>query len=70
MQVYLVTGGEEGSIPLSSTEVLVDGAANWQYAGELPLAMFALKGVSLNNDIFMTGKIIILQISFIIILVL
>jgi len=55
--VYLVTGGWSGSGYLSSTEVLVDGAASWAFAGELPKAMSDLKGVSLNNEILMTGGI-------------
>ena len=59
IQVYLVTGGYDGSGKgLSSTEVLVEGTTAWMSAGELPMAMGALKAVSLNNKIFITGNII------------
>ena len=55
--MYLVTGG--GVSPwLSSTEVLVEGTSAWMSAGELPMAMGALKAVSLNDKIFITGNII------------
>ena len=58
IQVYLVTGGHNDNY-LSSTETLVEGAGSWTFAGELPVAMSGLKGVSLNNNIFMTGNIIL-----------
>ena len=41
---------------LSSTETLVDGSEAWAEAGELPVAIFGLRDVSLNNNIFMTGN--------------
>ena len=59
--MYLVTGGYDHGY-LSSTETLVDGAATWSTAGELPVAMLGLRGVSLNNKILMTGNIIIQKI--------
>ena len=58
IQVYLVTGGNF----LSSTETLVEGATSWQSAGELPVWMHGMGSVSLNNNIFMIGNIIIQQI--------
>ena len=57
IQVYLVTGGWDNS-GLSSTETLAEEGGAWTTAGELPVAMDGLKGVSLNNNIFMTGNII------------
>ena len=59
MQVFLVSGGFNLSFGgyLSSTETLVDGADDWNEAGHLPVAMWDLAGVSLNNNIFMTGEI-------------
>ena len=54
-----MTGGYNYPDKLSSTETLVDGAEAWTFAGELPVAMLGLRGVSLNNDIFMTGNIIL-----------
>ena len=59
IQVYLVTGGWDGSNRLSSTEILVQGGGEWTSAGELPVAMGGLRGLSFNNNIFMTGNIII-----------
>ena len=63
IQVYLVTGGYYWSnnihIQLSSTEILVDGASFWTNVGKLPVAMELLRGVSWNNNIFMTGHIFI-----------
>ena len=60
-QVLLVTGGfitdgDDFTI-LSSTETLVEGSSAWANAGELPVALQLLRGVSLNNNIFMTGNI-------------
>ena len=65
-----MTGGYNYPDKLSSTETLVDGAEAWTFAGELPVAMDGLRGVSLNNNIFMTGKIIVYKLLFIIILIL
>ena len=66
IQVYLVTGGggANGLFPLglqSSTETLVEGSEAWTEVGELPVAIIGLRGVSLNNNIFMTGNIISLM---------
>ena len=46
--------------PLSSTETLVEGSEAWTEVGELPVAIIGLRGVSLNNNIFMTGNIMLL----------
>ena len=51
--------GSGSSNRLSSTETLVDGELIWLEVGQLPVAMSGLRGVSLNNNIFMTGNIII-----------
>jgi len=57
--VLLVTGGfitdGDNFTILSSTETLVEGSSAWANAGELPVALQLLRGVSLNNNIFMTG---------------
>ena len=42
---------------------LEEGAGSWTTAGELPVAMLGLRGVSLDNNIFMTGNIIIHKLS-------
>ena len=70
IQVYLVTGGRTGSNFLSSTETLEEGAGSWTPAGVLPVALFGLRGVSLNNNIFMTGNFIIHKLLVINILIL
>ena len=56
--MFLVTGGYGGTY-LSFTETLVDGAETWITAGPLPVAMSGLRGVSLNNNILMSGDIVI-----------
>ena len=56
--MYLVTGGYNNG-PLSSTETLLDESGGWIEVGHLPSTMGALRGVSLNNNILMTGKFVI-----------
>ena len=58
LKMYLVTGGYNDG-PLSSTETLLDESGGWREVGHLPSAMGALRGVSLNNNILMTGKVVI-----------
>ena len=59
-QVYLVTGGWTGSARLASTEILISGSDAWTQVGDLPTGpIFALRGVSFNNKIIMTGKCVI-----------
>ena len=36
----------------------MDGAGAWETAGQFPKAITGLRGVSLNNNIFMTGNIL------------
>ena len=47
---YDMTGGL-----VSSTELLEATATSWTFAGNLPTARRDLVGISLNNQIFMTG---------------
>ena len=61
--MYLVTGGmgywDEGPmVDVSSTEILVDGATEWiiEWVGHLPMPISRHRGISINNEIFMTGK--------------
>ena len=62
--MYLVTGGYSGGLSkvdlISSTETLVEGASAWAFTGELPVAMYGLRGVSLNNEVFMIGNLCLL----------
>ena len=53
-QVYLVTGGYYQSY-LSSTELLTEGSSSWVAAGSLPSGREGLRGVTINNKIFVTG---------------
>ena len=39
----------------------MEGSEAWTEVGELPVAIIGLRGVSLNNNIFMTGNIISLM---------
>ena len=59
--MYLVTGGGSGPDLWSSTETLVDGASAWTFSGNLPFQMLGLRGVSLNNKIFLTLTIIVTE---------
>ena len=51
-----MTGGEYADIPLDATEILTEGDSEWQLTGNLPIGLLGLRGVSLQNRIFMTGK--------------
>ena len=63
-QVYLVTGGTTGGTAgftyLASTEILISGSDDWTQVGDLPTGpIIALRGVSFNNKIIMTGNYVI-----------
>jgi len=53
--VYIVTGGYDTYDILSSTEILIKGQSSWALAGSLPSSRAGLKGISLGNNVFMTG---------------
>ena len=61
-QVHLVTGGydvtDRSSSFLSSTEILYDGDTAWTTAGlgHLPAPTDGLRGVSIDNNILVTGR--------------
>ena len=53
-QALLVTGGlNVSSEYYDSTEIYKDGL--WTEAAKLPLAVTGLKGITLDNSVFMTG---------------
>ena len=55
-QVYLVTGGFGSISNLVSTEVLISGSSSWRQVGDLPtVPIRGLQGVSIHNNIIMTG---------------
>jgi len=57
--MYLVTGGYNGNCNNNcntiSTEVMSASGTNWYYVGNLPRPTRGLKGMSINNQIFVTG---------------
>ena len=54
-----MTGGYTGFSSLSSTEVLLQGAAQWMEVGALPVATQGLRAVSFNNKILVAGEIML-----------
>ena len=54
-QTFLVTGGSNGTVPLSSTELLVESSAKWIYSGELPTPRYGLRGANIDQKVIMTG---------------
>ena len=54
--MYLVTGGRDGNHKsIISTEVMSATGSTWSFVGHLPKAAFGMSGVSVNNQIFVTG---------------
>ena len=54
-QVFLVTGGWDGSNYLSSTELLTSSTSSWTMANNLPRSMAGVRGVTLGGVLYMTG---------------
>ena len=55
-QTFLVTGGYySGNI--ASTELLVENTSAWVLAGNLPTARLALRGVQIQQKVYMLGII-------------
>ena len=57
-----MAGGQEKNIDmtrLASTEIYQDG--RWREVGPLPAAVYDLKGVTVDNTVFMTGVIILID---------
>ena len=60
MQVLLVAGGyrfDDDGGPLSSTEVLIGDSPVWTMATPLPRALDGMASVTLDNTVFMIGKV-------------
>ena len=55
-QTFLVTGGNSGSVLLSSTELLVENSAKWIYSGELPTPRSGLRVANIDQRVLMTGN--------------
>merc|ERR1719378_1043471 len=52
--IYLVSGGYNVK-NLISTEVMPASGPSWRYVGNLPRAACCMIGISVNNQIFVTG---------------
>ena len=56
-QVLLVAGGMDGSgLRLSSTEVLTSSATAWAQASPLPRQLYGMRGLTMGNQVYLTGK--------------
>ena len=56
--VLLVTGGyNDIDYFLSATEVQITRFSPWKEAAHYPLAVTGLRGATINNVVFMTGKL-------------
>jgi len=53
--VYLVVGGSNLETITSSTETFTEGSSQWIVAAATPIEGMGIRGVSLNNEIFLTG---------------
>ena len=49
-------GVDTGGKLILSTEIMSSSLAKWSYVGNLPIAIQGLKGISISNQIFITGK--------------
>ena len=57
-QIYLVAGGyTNATYSLSSTEIYEAG--QWTEVGVLPAAVGGLRGASVQNTVYMTGKSVV-----------
>ena len=56
MQVLIVTGGSAVYNSISSTEILLAGSSDWQYAGALPSARERLSGATIDNQFYVLGE--------------
>merc|ERR1712126_267060 len=55
-KIYLVTGGETNEDIFTSTELLEKNGDSWTlYENSLPRGLYGLRGVSFNNEVFVSG---------------
>ena len=59
LQVLLVAGGMDSPYddPFSSTEVLTSDSPAWTMATPLTRAVWGVKGVTVSNILYLTGKL-------------
>jgi len=55
----LVTGGRTGRNSLSSTEIYSESTSRWSYVASLPSGRYGISAATLDNFVFVFGKIII-----------
>ena len=54
--MYLVTGGINGNSKRTvSTEVMSSSGSTWTFVGNFPRASDSMIGISVNNQMFVTG---------------
>ena len=59
--MLLVTGGYDGNDRLDTTELLVPGSGSWRLAaGLLPRPMYSMGVATVDNTLYLTGRIVIL----------
>ena len=52
----MVTGGWDGSVSLSSTEIYLESTSTWSIAAALPSGRSGLSAATLDNSVFVFGK--------------
>ena len=56
MQVFIISGGWNGSDYLSSTETWTRDSTAWIPAADLPSPRYALAGVTIGGQFLLTGE--------------
>ena len=59
----MVTGGYNNG-DLASTELLLQDASQWVYAGSLPSPRWGLRGATLGNKLIMTGEVMVMMFKY------
>ena len=68
----LITGGEAPNYPVphTSTEILLPGTSSWKAVGDLPVGLWLVRGISLNNEIIVSGEFdLLIMIIFLLIMI-
>ena len=51
-----MVGGSNGSAPISSTEILINGSDSWQIENPLPIIVYGIRAVNFRNTILTFGN--------------
>ena len=62
-------GGHDGSNILSSTEQYTPGDTSWTESTALPWPLWELRATTLDNKIFITGKMMVVNCNNVLILI-